>query len=182
MSQIKTLNDVFNPDPASGFRFKIDPVTKEPQVMTGDDYVKLANEIKINNNVPLSIKNLFDEAKTMYCHGYLEHRFFTLALEKTIFAFESSVEQKYKKIRGPKKTQVGNRPNFEFMINYLIQEKILNPELELFYHGLRKERNNIAHNKSERHFQTVDLTMAYQLIQFLCGTVNTIFKEESEVE
>lgn len=162
---------------ADSIRYKLNFDNDQFEPMSIEDYIKIADEIVIGENVPEKLKKLITEAKDLFVYGYTKHSFFTLATEKIIFAFEAAMEDKYKKVKGPKRKLDGKQPNLEFMITYLIEEGYIETKWETPFKFLRHERNAIAHSKDNRGIEIADLTVSYTMIEFIVQTINSLYKE-----
>lgn len=168
-------NKYFEPEDFSKLRYKL-TTDGTYKVMDESDYIKLSEELILSKDVPDIVSSLIDDARLLFCYGYVVNRFFTIALEKAIFAFEKAISYKYKNINGPRYIKNNQKANFQYMIDYLYKNKYLPNDIPLnVFHAFREERNNIAHTNEFKGIESADLTISFGFIKILIVYINYLF-------
>jgi len=113
-----------------------------------EDFVQAVSVIRLNNDLPLHIRNMFEIAKALFAYGYLYFPFCSLAVEQALKSLEAVITYKYEAIGGPIINRKGWNPALKEKIEYLYAMGIVSYKQKKVLHDCRHLRNVSFHPKN----------------------------------
>lgn len=107
--------------------------------ITLDDLQQHITNIRLTQNVPKDVKEIFEISRKLYLFGYFYYRFFTVSQHYAFLALESALRNKHQELlnkdeRGLKK-----------VIDVLTQRGIIPKKEKFLYDAGRQLRNTLSH-------------------------------------
>jgi hypothetical protein len=134
-----TLANWDQPDPANAAFGRISRIVG-PRKMTGHDWAREFLSIELGPQVPEQISELFAVARGALLYGWFFFPMFLLGEDQLHRVLETAVRARYAELGGPHR-----QPTFKHAIGWLIECKVISPEDEARWEGVRKMRNVASH-------------------------------------
>jgi hypothetical protein len=145
---------------------RVDLSTGAVRPMSGADYMEAVLEPKLDPNVPLEIRRLFEIGRGMMAYGYFFYPLYAASVDHLYRVAEAAVRLRVSQKGG------ATRRNFEKLIDWLADNGVLTADEVGRWHVLRKLRNQGTHRDRPTQFPAgTAVTLAHAVAE----DVNALF-------
>lgn len=157
-------------DPTSAILMKVNTADGTFGFMSGEDWVSAFSGFELTEDVPETVRELFEVARGSLAYGYFFYPLCTLACEQLLRVAEAAAEEKCKLIKAPKKKT--NR--FKDKIQYLSDEGFISHQDFILWDSFRGLRNNSSHPERQSKFS---LGMIVPILEEVSSEINKLFSK-----